>query len=63
MILFDEGFQNQIDALSFDLNRPSNRLDDIAKAIESRSSLTLGLILWQRKEVKNANRSHEKGST
>lgn len=37
MILFDEGFQNQIDALSFDPNRPSNRLDDIAKAIESRS--------------------------
>ena len=37
MIIFNDGIQNQIDALSFDLNRLSNRLDDIAKAIESRS--------------------------
>lgn len=65
MILFNEGFQNQIDALSFDLNRPSNRLDDMAKAIESQSqsnSRTYTMVENQ-KGVENANRGNEKGST
>ena len=37
MILFNEGFQNQIEALAFDLNKQSKRLDDMTKAIESQS--------------------------
>ena len=36
MILFNEGFQNQIEALAFDLNRPSNRLDELMCCIVER---------------------------